>query len=176
MRRIDTPGPARWWRAVAVLRLAAVGLLWLSAPLAFGIQSGTSPAGVAFASGGNSQEEQAVLRADRLRYSFWLTTAARGSGAYLANVKVRIVAVDGGKQVLDQVMDGPWLFADLPLGRYEVEASLLVERTGRLEIQRGTTQIHTGDHHQMVLYFNTGDDVGEEPEHSPAKPPADRKK
>jgi len=143
---------------------------WLAAQLAFAIDRGTSAAGVVFASGGSSHEEQEALRADRLHYSFWLTTAARGSGAYLADVRVRINEADGGQRVLEHVMDGPWLFADLPLGRYEVEAILLDQRTGRLEIQRGSTQIHAGDHHRMVLYFSTGDEVGEEPARPPATP------
>ena len=119
-----------------------------------------SPAGVAYASGGTSVEELDVLRAEQQRYSFWLTTSARGSGAYLAAVKVRIVD-EAGTRVLDHTMDGPWLFANLPLGRFEVEATLLDERTGRLEIQRGTVGIHPGDHHRMVLQFSTGDDAGE---------------
>ncbi|HET7526662.1 MAG TPA: hypothetical protein VFK10_12025, partial [Burkholderiaceae bacterium] len=85
----------------------------------------------------------------------------RGSGAHLAGVKVRI-ADESGKRVLEHTMDGPWLFADLPLGRFEVEAFVLDERTGRLEVQRGSVGIHAGDHHHMVFYFNTGDDVGED--------------
>lgn len=176
MRTVDASRPTRlWWHAGAALRAAVLGL-WLPAQLAFGIERGASAAGVAFASGGSSHEEQEVLHADRLHYSFWLTTAARGSGAYLANVRVRINEVEGGKRVLEHVMDGPWLFADLPLGRYEVEAILLDERTGRLEIQRSTTQIHAGDHHQMVLYFSTGDDVGEDRARSPGKPQDGRTK
>jgi hypothetical protein len=160
MRTTNLREPARrWWPSVA--RAALLGLC-LSVPFAFGVERGTSAAGVVFASGGSSREEQDMLVAERLRYSFWLTTAARRSGAYLAGVRVRVTEADGGKRVLEDVMDGPWLFADLPLGRYEVEAILLHERTGRLEIQRGTTHIHAGDHHRMVLYFSTGDDVGEE--------------
>ena len=163
MRSPDSP-PHRSSRPTAAgctLRVALLGL-WLIASLAHGIERGTSATGVAYASGGASQEELEVLRAERLKYSFWLTTAARRSGAYLAGVRVRISDAEGGKRVLEHVMDGPWLFADLPLGRYEVEAILLDERTGRLEIQRGTTAIHAGDHHQMLLYFSTGDEVGEE--------------
>jgi hypothetical protein len=160
MRGVSARQPASR-RIRRVLRAALCGL-WLSAQLAHGLERGTSATGVALASGGSSREEQEMLYAERQRYSFWLTTAARHSGAYLAGVRVRITEADGSKRVLEHVMDGPWLFADLPLGRYEVEAILLHERTGRLEIQRASTQIHAGDHHQMVLYFSTGDDVGED--------------
>ncbi|HSB23159.1 MAG TPA: hypothetical protein VLE94_08620 [Burkholderiaceae bacterium] len=131
--------------------------LCLSASTASALVRGTSPTGVVYASGGGSYEELDQMRAERQRYSFWLTTAVRGSGAYLADVKVRI-SDEAGRRVLDHTMDGPWLFADLPLGRFEVEAFVLDERTGRLEVQRGTVTIHPGDHHRMVLYFNADDD------------------
>jgi hypothetical protein len=85
-------------------------------------------------------------------------------------VRVRIREADGGMRVLEHVMDGPWLFADLPLGRYEIEAILLDERLGRLEIQRSSTTIHSGDHHQMLLYFSTGDEVGEDRAPLPGNP------
>jgi hypothetical protein len=143
------------------LQLAAAVALCLTMPLAVALDRGTSPAGVVYASGGGSYEELDAMRAEQPHYSFWLTTAVRGSGAYLAGVKVRI-ADDTGRRVLEHTMDGPWLFADLPLGRFEVEAFILDERTGRLEIQRGSVGIHRGDHHQMVLYFGTTDDVGED--------------
>jgi hypothetical protein len=141
---------------------AAFLSLSLIAHFAHGTERGTSATGVAYASGGASDEELEALRGERLKYSFWLTTAARRSGAYLAGVRVRITEADGGQRVLEHVMSGPWLFADLPLGRYEVEAILLDERTGRLEIQRGMTTIHAGDHHQMLLYFSTGDEVADD--------------
>jgi len=149
----------RQWRRWPAPVALALGLL-LAPALPRALERGTSPAGVAYASGGTSVEELDVLRAEQQRYSFWLTTSARGSGAYLAAVKVRIVD-EAGTRVLDHTMDGPWLFANLPLGRFEVEAALLDERTGRLEIQRGTVGIHPGDHHRMVLQFSTGDDAGE---------------
>jgi len=148
--------PVRRWR----LLLAWLALC-LAAPPALALEQGTSPAGVAYASGGSTYEELDAMRSEQQRYSFWLTTAARGSGAYLAGVKVRI-ADETGKRVLEHTMDGPWLFANLPLGRFEVEAFVLDERTGRLEIQRGSVGIHAGDHHRMVLYFSTGDEVGED--------------
>lgn len=134
--------------------------LWLVVPCAHGLERGTSSAGVAFMSGGASEEEQARMRAERPGYSFWLTTAARGSGAYLAGVRVRITD-ESGQRVLEHTMDGPWLYAALPLGRYEVEAALFDEQLGRLEIQRGSTAIHPGDRHSMVLYFIPGDMAGE---------------
>jgi hypothetical protein len=134
--------------------LLLVGLLGTPAGA---LERGTSPAGVAYASGGVSHAEQAELRAAQGEYSFWLTTAARRSGAFLSGVRVRITESTTGKTVLDHRLDGPWLFAALPPGRYEVEAIHLPEEMTRLEIQRGTTAIHAGDHHRMVLYFAVPD-------------------
>jgi hypothetical protein len=163
------PHTSRSGRAGRALRVVLLSLP-LIANFAYGTERGTSAAGVAYASGGASDEELEALRADRLKYSFWLTTAARRSGAHLAGVRVRISEAEGGQRVLEHVMAGPWLFADLPLGRYEVEAILLDERTGRLEIQRGTTHIHPGDRHQMVLYFSTGDEVADDRSAPPGTP------
>jgi hypothetical protein len=51
------------------------------------------------------------------------------------------------------VLGGPWLFVNLPVGRYEIEAIHQPAGRARIEIQRGSTQIHPGERHQMVLYF-----------------------
>jgi hypothetical protein len=138
----------------------AAMLLWLlgqpGSP-AGALERGTSPAGVAYACGGVSHAEQAELRAAQGEYSLWLTTAARRSGAFLSGVRVRITETATGKAVLDHRLDGHWLFAALPPGRYEVEAIHMPDEMTRLEIQRGATAIHAGDHHRMVLYFAVPD-------------------
>ena len=126
-----------------------------------GAERGRSPTGVDWVSGGVAQDEQQALLAQRRDYSFWLITAVRRSGAHLSGVRVRIREADSGLLVLDTRMDGPWLFARLPLGRYEVEATRQDLQLGRIEIERGTTTIHPNDHHQMLLYFDTGETMGE---------------
>ena len=138
----------------------AAALLLAAAP-ALALQRGTSPTGVAYVSGGVGDDEQALLHGQRRDYSFWLTTAVRRSGAHLAGVQVRIREADSGRLLLEHRMDGPWLFAHLPVGRYEVEATLQNLALGRIEVQRGSTTIHPGDHHQMLLYFETGEAIGE---------------
>lgn len=145
-----------------ILRTALLSLaVALAAGTAPAVQRGTSAAGVAYASGGIGQDEQQDLHARRRDYSFWLTTAVRRSGAHLAGVQVRIREADSGRLLLEHRMDGPWLFAHLPVGRYEVEATLQNLALGRIEVQRGSTTIHPGDHHQMLLYFETGEAIGE---------------
>jgi hypothetical protein len=122
---------------------------------------GTTPEGIAYVSGGVGETEKTELRSQAADYSFWLTTAALRSGAHLDGARVRIRDLERQTVVLDHVMDGPWLFVALPAGRYEVEAILQFADLGRILIERGTTQIHPGDHHRMLLYFATGDAVAD---------------
>lgn len=117
-----------------------------------GMSSGNTVRGGAFVSGGIGESEILALDAQRDRFSLWVITAAKLSGAYLADVRIRIT--DAKKAlVLEQKIEGPWLLVDLPLGRFEVEASL-----GDQSLKRATT-IHAGDHHQMVFYFDVAADV-----------------
>jgi hypothetical protein len=148
--------------AVVALTLAA----WF--PAAMALERGLSPAGVPYASGGVSHSELQELHARRQDYSFWLTTAAMKSGAHLADVAVRITPMPGSAPVLEHTTAGPWLFAALPPGRYQVEASFRAGPDRPLQVRRGMTTVHNGDHHQMVLYFDTGDAVGTE--NQPALP------
>jgi hypothetical protein len=140
---------ARWTLACAAMALAAG---------AWPMQNGTTPQGLPYVSGGASHEELSALHGGRERYSLWVITAALRTGAHLADVRVSIR--DAKKQlVFDGRLDGPWLFIDLPLGRYDIEASY------NNETQKRATTIHRGDHHQAFFYFNTGDIVS--PEHVP---------
>lgn len=107
---------------------------------------GRTAGGAAYAMGGTCIEDLQALERHKGDYSLWVTTAARGSGAYLADVQVKIT--DAQKQlVFNQALTGPWLFIDLPAGRYVIEASF------RGEPQAKVTRIHGGDHHQAMFYF-----------------------
>lgn len=123
----------------------------LALPLLFGpAWADRTPEGVDFVSGGIGDEERSALREAMPRYSLWLTTAARGSGAYLAQVKVSIIDAQD-RLWLRHAMQGPWLLVDLPPGRYRVEAQL------GDQLRQAVTTIHPGDHHQLVLYFDVAD-------------------
>jgi len=113
---------------------------------------GQSPQGWAFLDGGIGQTETESMEADRGKYSLWVMTAGRKSGAFLADVEVTIVD-SKGEEVFRRRMEGPWLMIDLPLGRYEVRS-----RYGE-EAQARVTTIHPGDHHQIVFYFNVEAEV-----------------
>lgn len=135
---------------IAAALLIAQGL---SAGPAGALQRGQTGTGIHWVTGGVGLDEVERLRAERSAFSLWLITAALKSGAYLADVRVRILEDGSRRVVFEQVLDGPWLFIDLPVGRYEIEAIHQPAGRARIEIQRGSTQIHPGDRHQMVLYF-----------------------
>jgi hypothetical protein len=133
-------------RAAVVLSLAALSLAGVAAT------RGTTELGAAFLEGGIGQPEIEAMQSETGKYSLWVITAARHSGAYLADVRLDIVDANG-KLVMKRRMEGPWLLVDLPLGRYEVRA----EVDG--QVQSRTTTIHPGDHHQIVFYFTTEGEV-----------------
>jgi hypothetical protein len=141
---------------LAGLSLCLIGTLQAS----YAVERGQTSSGIAYVSGGVGQSELAMLNEEKTKYSFWLTTAAKGSGAYLAAVRVNIVNTRTRQSVLEHTMDGPWLFAALPVGRYEVEATLGANADRPAQTLKKTTTIDPGDRHQMVLYFDTNDTVG----------------
>jgi hypothetical protein len=118
---------------------------------------------MAYASGGVSIEELRAMHQRREGFSLWVITAAR-SGAHLANARVTIR--DASQRVVfDGRLDGPWLFIDLPLGRYEVAATV----GGQTQTRWST--IHPEDRHQVFFYFDTGDLVSPDvPQQFPGNP------
>jgi len=127
--------------AAALMATASMGMSW-----------GTTTRVGAFASGGVGESEILALDAERVRYSLWDITAGKLSGAYLADVRVRIADAKKGL-ALDQKPEGPWLLVNQPPGRFEVEATL-----GDQSLKRATT-IHARDHHQLVVYFDVAADA-----------------
>jgi len=137
------------------LRFGLTACLLAGATSAAALQSGMTPEGRGFVSGGATHGELATLHASRNDYSLWVITAASRTGAYLADVQVSITDSQG-KVVFEGAMDGPWLFVDLPLGRYEIKATL------KGQTQRQLSTLHAGDRHQALLYFDTGDTLSPE--------------
>jgi len=129
-----------------------LALAWSLQPAAAMLR-GTTDLGVPFVSGGVGTEEVATLSDERKRYSLAILTAARGSGAFLADVRIRI-SDEHSTLVLDTVMDGPWLLVDLPAGRYQVEAS------AKSVMQKKFVTFSAGDHRQTVFYFDAPGQVG----------------
>lgn len=134
--------------------VAAIVMAWADAAQA--MQQGATALGNRYLAGGVSEAETAAMQEQRQMFSLWVITAARKTGAYLTDTKIRII--DSRQRVVfDSSIEGPWLLIDLPLGRYTVQAS----SNGQM-IERATT-IHPGDHHQAIFYFEAPADVMTEP-------------
>jgi hypothetical protein len=110
------------------------------------------PAAHAALQGGVGESEQQQMKAAAAGYSLGLTFAA-DSGAYLADVSVRVL--DGrGRAVFESMARAPILLVDLPAGRYTVEAAY----QGRT--QRSTVTLASGKPHAMTLRWRDGDAPG----------------
>lgn len=145
----------RHLQGVAVIAFAILGVCAATGPeVAEAASNGgdAAVAGTRAVSGGVSLEERSALEARREAYNLWVITAARKSGAYMAQVRVKVSDAQQ-RVVFDGELEGPWLFIDLPLGRYLIEA-----RMGD-QVQHRSSTIHPGDHHQAVFYFDVDADV-----------------
>lgn len=112
---------------------------------------------LACVSGGIGLGEREALSARQDQYSFWLTTAARQSGAYLSGVRVEVRDFHSGAAVLNCVLDGPWLFLALPDGQYEIVATYRENGTLPAQTLKKSTTIRKQEHRRMMLYFETSE-------------------
>lgn len=114
---------------------------------------GSTPAGVRYASGGVSEEEQQALRGRFSQYTLRVATAAKGSGAHLASVHV-LITDSAGKQVLEHRLDGPWLLANLPPGRYRVELRNPAQGTAKEQVERRDVTIGSRGMTDLTVHFD----------------------
>jgi hypothetical protein len=112
---------------------------------------GRTDGGVDFVSGGVSVGARAAMHTERAHYSLWVATVAQGSGAYLSDTHLRIVG--GGKVLVDRTMDGPWFFAALPPGRYEVIATMQADGTDAAQTLSQPVDVPASGQRQAVLRF-----------------------
>lgn len=131
----------------------AAGLTVASAALA------ANPPPVQVRSGGVSVDEFAELNRQASDYSLKLILAAKHSGAYLADVDVVVRSLPSRNVVLEHRSEGPLVLASLPPGRYEVVTSYGQVRPGAPTTQSRTVTIGPTGLVQMVMYFDTGDQV-----------------
>lgn len=117
-------------------------------------------------SGGVSVEAFAELRSQASAYSLELVLAARGSGAYLADVDVTVRSLPLREVVLEHRTEGPLLLVALPAGRYEVTASFADVLPGARDTWTRVIQVPRTGLARSVIYFETGDQVSAE---SPAE-------
>jgi hypothetical protein len=78
---------------------------------------------VYWVSGGVSADERDEMIMALPDHNLKVLTAAERSGAFLAAAEV-VVRDAGGRTVVEATLDGPWLLARLPPGRYELVATL----------------------------------------------------
>ena len=130
----------------ASIPLTALLLAALWAGSALAVTQGKTTQGEPFVTGGIGAAELETLEKGRKNFSLRLLTAAKGSGAYLADALVRITD-SGGRTVLDTKADGPWVYVNLKRGDYKVTV------TYKGKTQQQATKIHTGDNHEIFFYF-----------------------
>jgi hypothetical protein len=104
------------------------------------------PPGIGFVEGGIGLEDAQILDAERARHPLSIRTAARGSGAYLADVHLTI-RDEAGIAVFNRQLQAPWLLIDLPPGRYEIVGV----HDG--EVERLSVTVPARGHREAVMYF-----------------------
>ena len=137
----------KWNRGMLVAGILANCLLALPAAESWSMFEGRGAGGEPYATGGVGDEERASLIRRRLDFNVWITTAARQSGAYLANVRVKVLDA-ANRVVLETALDGPLLFIRLAPGRYTIEA-LLEEQKQQKALTAGAQ-----GHHELYFYFD----------------------
>ena len=110
-------------------KIASVTAVILLALASAGVATGQSvmaPAprtsdGIRFLTGGVGIGEREAMQRQAAEYSLRLTFVIEPRGRYLGAVNVKIADGDG-RTLLKAQSDGPWLFAQLPAGKYSVAA------------------------------------------------------
>ena len=122
---------------VPLALLLAQPLPLVARSISSGIDTGKSPTGTPFMSGGVGREEREQMAKMAQDYDLKLEFADR-HGEYLSDVQVS-VDDEHGKQILSTTTEGPWLFVDLPQGKYNVKARYgnRTEEIKDLEIPQG---------------------------------------
>lgn len=131
----------------------AAGLTFAGAAFA------ANPPAVPVRSGGVSVDEFAELNRQAAEYSLKLILAAKRTGAYLADVDVVVRSLPSRNVVLEHRSEGPLVLAALPPGRYEVSASYGQVLPGAPTTHTRIVSISPSGLAQMVMYFDTGDQV-----------------
>jgi hypothetical protein len=133
------------FRSAALGAVGVVALLALTGLPAAGDAPDPARA-VPFIEGGIGLEDAQMLDAERVRHPLEIRTAARRSGAYLADAHVTIRDA-AGIVVFDRQLQAPRLLIDLPPGRYDVVGVY------QGEVQRRSVDVPTRGPREVILYF-----------------------
>jgi hypothetical protein len=146
-------------RSAALVLLVSVAMAALAQSA---IDRGQTSRGEPWLMGGVGQDAVAALRLARGGYSLSVQTAARRTGAFLADVHLRIEDAQG-QPVFDQDLSGPWLLVKLQPGPYTLQAS----RAG--QVQAVHVDVPAQGLREQMFYFDT---TGEAPD--PMADPTER--
>lgn len=103
--------------------------------------------GVSYISGGVGLDEREAMNAMAGQYNLRISVATKGEGKYLSDAKVTVQDRQGNV-VLEDMANGPWFWANLPPGTYEVTAEI----DGKAQTR--TVTIGKNDAARLDLYWN----------------------
>lgn len=108
---------------------------------------------VSYITGGIGEDEVIAFRHAAAAYPLELQFAqkARPRDVFLSDVKVTI-RDRSGRMLLDTTTEGPFLLAQLPAGKYRVEADF------RGELKHQAVEIHPGKRERAVFVWVTHDE------------------
>jgi hypothetical protein len=139
-----------------------------TAPAA-GVVRGKSDTGVSFVSGGVTIDDRRAIRAERSAYNLWIATVAKRSGAYLSDIRLNVTRAGDKSPVLTRTMDGPWLLAALPAGRYEIVATMPGDGANPAQTIRQQVQVAKSGERQQMLRFDSNAEVSPDAVNDPFK-------
>lgn len=91
--------------------------------------------GIAYVTGGVGEDEAAAMRSVASRYSM-RARFTMSTGEFVSDVSVRVSKADG-KLIFAAISDGPYLYAQVPPGRYVLSATLNgIERSRSFDIPK----------------------------------------
>jgi hypothetical protein len=128
-------------RTIEASGVSALLVSLLAAIPAFADLAPQSANGITYISGGVGADEEAMMRQMRPQYRLQMLFAVQRTGEYLADIPVTIAGPQG-RTVLETTAQGPFLYANLPVGTYRVTAAsdgraitrtVTVPKTGAIE-------------------------------------------
>lgn len=117
-------------KTLSILLLS--GGLVLAAPVMAQMPPAQEQNGVTYVTGGVGTDEAQAFQSARGRYNLHITVTSKG-GAFLADIPIKVIN-SRNQTVLDTTTNGPYLFAKLPAGRYQIVA-------GDTRVQKRVVQV-----------------------------------
>lgn len=107
--------------------------------------------GIRHISGGVGESERTQLNAMANEFNLHLMFATQGSGEYLSAVQVNVLDTKDSP-VLTALSKGPWFYAQLPAGEYQVEVTPTGVRGDELT-QRKVVRLDRSNSSQLDFYW-----------------------